>query len=45
MQNRYEEMKGLRPHKERQNTERCIRDPWKRNCSDSHKGYILGKQI
>jgi len=42
MQNLYEQVKGLRPFKERQGTERCIENLWKRDCGDTHKGYIIG---
>lgn len=43
MQNYYEMVKGLRPFKERKNTERCVKDLWKR-CCPAEKGYITGRR-
>ena len=43
MQNLYERVKGLKPFKERRNTERCIKDPWKR-CCPAQLGYITGRK-
>jgi len=42
MQNLYERVMGLRPFKERQGTERCPKDLWKRNCP-AEWGYMTGR--